>query len=251
MAGPFDVDPMMQSKIIELERFKVAAKGYLSANLMRDMNLSTYMDHMRDQMIVQLSTQVTMHELATEDVQAPFEADAVAEFVPQWLVIPQAVGVLAATALALTTASLPALFVAMAWALVAVVIFAKNPPQREEQTIYGSVTVPVRSYAKFPEDSTAYPDSLGRPRMAQMIGAPSVSYATEDYEAARDYVSRKPVSRPELVVANQLRGYEAAWKVLDYYKAKNEAAGFMQAAPSDLVINHMERERERAERNPR
>lgn len=185
MANPFEVPKEIEHNALVLERMKVAVHERMSGQLAADLMIQQHEDFMRDHLITRLATYVLTDHLATEDVTAEFSktvalSDEREVPGPRLTVVPPAVGVLAITTLGIVLGNLLALAAAMLFAVLFVVIYAANPPQtvalQDEQEVSGTVTVPVKSYAAFPENETVYPRDLGRIVRHQVVEAPSVRY---------------------------------------------------------------------------
>jgi hypothetical protein len=174
---PFRDEAAITTNSVVLEKLKVAARAQLSAQVMRDLRVETYMEPMLNRMVIQLASHVYAHEHARNDIVVPFEKTAAAH-VPAprrflWLFAPI---VLAGLVLAAATASWPAVVLSMLVATATVVIHAANPPQSATATARGDVTVTARDLYKFPDNTMVYPGHLGGPVEYVQTEPPDVHY---------------------------------------------------------------------------
>lgn len=159
---------------IVLHKLKAASRAHLSAALDHDSRADVYVDQMTQRVAMNLSAYVLSDRLLKDDQSASFSKEVVIEQdAPRGLVLPPAALVLGLTALGLAMGSLAVLLAAMVAALMAVALFAVNPPQTHRRTVSGTVTIPVTSYATFPETTIVYPRDLGRIVKFMEPGPPS------------------------------------------------------------------------------
>lgn len=165
--------PYVDVREIILERMKVAARQYLSPQLAHEARASVEFDHMADAMAIDLRTYVLRERLLTDDQSADYSRTVIVRQSAPRYVRSLAVVTLLAVVLGAITATLAPFIISAALALAAVAIHASNPPVTHERTVSGTVTIPVTSYATYPDNTTVLPaEKWGSPVRLQEASTP-------------------------------------------------------------------------------
>jgi hypothetical protein len=178
MPNPFDIPPAVEYERLILERIKVAARQVLGPQVAHDLKVQTWMEHMTDQMVLELRTHVYAHKVDHQEVRVPFQrSETVTVPGSRRLLWTYPLVALLGVLLGFAYESLPAFILSGAAALAFVIVHASNPgPYNLTVEAKGEVVVERDQWNAFPDNTTVYPDSLGGPVQIAQIQTPAVYY---------------------------------------------------------------------------
>lgn len=167
---------------IVLERIKYQARQVLGPQVAHDLEIRRdVLPQMFDQMVFALRTQVYAHKLDHQDVAVPFErTETIKAPTAERRVPSSAWYALAGLMLCGAVFAWPPLGLLAVG--VAVLAWLDRPRSVEaiEHTVHGEVVVHADFFNKFPDNSTVYPDSLGKPVQFIQLQPPEVRYWRDD-----------------------------------------------------------------------
>lgn len=157
-----------------LERARHVAQLRVGAQIVHSMRVETYQDHVTQDLVAKLSTDVLREKLGDQETDVPFHTEVPVEVPARPLRKSAVGGLVAAVGLVVGAILVSSLMLAVAAVLVAALaVWTLVEPMDAMPTIakiHGHVSVKTDFFHTYPENSVALPDEYGKPHRVAVLG---------------------------------------------------------------------------------